>query len=137
MLEIDGRFLRSSSLHRPRVNSVRVIHHEKHPSGGCTDRSGNEALRTLANGGDPESSLADRQLSDDLFAVAHQVQDAGSESLLIERDCRRPLVDPSSGCMDVMTWESSPSTDRARGWIGRHGTRSGRSGNTYAVPMSR
>jgi hypothetical protein len=97
MLEIDGRFLRSSRIDRPRVKGVRVIHHEKHPSGGCTDRSGNQALRTLAYAGDPESSLADRQLSDDLFAVAHHMEHAGSEGSLIERDRRHPLVDPQLG----------------------------------------
>jgi hypothetical protein len=73
MLETDGRLLRSSRLDRPRVNGVRVIHHEKYSARGSADRAGNKAFRTLAYGGDPESSLADRQLSHDLVAVAHQV----------------------------------------------------------------
>jgi hypothetical protein len=97
MLEIDGRFLRSPGLDSLRMNGVRVIHHEKHSPGGCADRAGNKALRTLAYGGDPESGLADRKLSDDLFALAHHMEHARSKGSLIERDCRCPLVDPELG----------------------------------------
>ena len=97
MFDIDGRFLRSSRPDRRRVNGIRVIHHEKHAPRGCTDSAWHKAIRTLAYGGDPEGSVADRQLSDDLFAVAHNVEHARSEGLLIERDRRRPLVDPELG----------------------------------------
>ena len=120
MLEIDRRLLSGSGLDRLRVNGVRVIHNEKHSPGSCADRAGHNALRTLAYRSNPECCLADRQLCDDLFAIAHHVEHAGAESSLIERDCGRPLVDPELGLyrrhdIRVFTLEQAEPRPRSAG----------------------
>lgn len=56
-----------------------------------------EALHSRFGRRHPERGLPDGELSDDLIAFTHAVEDRGTERRLVERDGRAGAVDPQLG----------------------------------------
>lgn len=75
-------------------DSTGIVHDQKGSARPPADGFGTEAADGWVGRRDPEVGFADRELSDDVIAVAHTVERGGAERLLVERDRRAGAFDP-------------------------------------------
>ena len=83
-----------AGLNRLRVHRVRIIDYQQGPASRTADRHRTEPRTARSTRGHPERRVPDRQLRNNLVALAYPVKDPRAESCLIERDSRSSPINP-------------------------------------------
>lgn len=84
VLVLHRRLCSSARCQRHPHHRVRIVHDEQRPARPATDRPGAEATHARRWRANPERSIADPELGDDVITVADAVQDPSAERRPVE-----------------------------------------------------